>query len=343
MKFDFIVGNPPYQEEIDNNGRKQPIYNLFMDEVFKLGKKVELITPARFLFNAGQTKSSWNKKMLNDNHFKVLHYEKDASNIFSNVEIKGGVAITFRNTDKILEPIKIFIPYDLQKKIIKKINNKEKDNPRLNTIIAPSGHYHFSEKLFEEFPKINQLTGKGTGKKITSRLLSKMPEIFIDSNINTNNEYYKILGRSNSKRVTKQIKKSYIEENNFISKYNLLVPKANKKGDYGETFSKFEISNPNELTTDTFLSIGCFNIIQEAQNLESYLKTKFLRALLGIKKVTQDNPPSVWDLIPLQDFSSNSDIDWTKSISEIDQQLYKKYDLSEEEINFIETHVKEME
>ena len=72
-------------------------------------------------------------------------------------------------------------------------------------------------------------------------------------------------------------------------------------------------------------------------------KTKFSRALLGVLKITQDNPPEKWKFIPLQDFTSNSDIDWTKSIAEVDQQLYKKYGLSEEEIQFIESKVKEME
>lgn len=77
--------------------------------------------------------------------------------------------------------------------------------------------------------------------------------------------------------------------------------------------------------------------------MTKYIKTKFLRALLGTKKVTQDNPKGVWNMIPLQDFTNKSDIDWQTSITGIDKQLYKKYRLSDEEINFIETHVKEME
>lgn len=75
----------------------------------------------------------------------------------------------------------------------------------------------------------------------------------------------------------------------------------------------------------------------------NYIKTKFFRALLGVKKVTQHCPPSVWSMIPLQDFTENSDIDWSKPIAEIDRQLYKKYSLTLDEIRFIETHVKEMD
>lgn len=71
-------------------------------------------------------------------------------------------------------------------------------------------------------------------------------------------------------------------------------------------------------------------------------KTKFLRVLLGVLKITQDNNREVWRMIPLQDFTDKSDIDWSKSISEIDQQLYKKYGLDDDETEFIESHVKEM-
>ena len=95
--------------------------------------------------------------------------------------------------------------------------------------------------------------------------------------------------------------------------------------------------------TPTFISLGAFETEVEVENAMKYIKTKLTRGLLGIKKTTQHNPPSKWSFIPIQDFTQNSDIDWTKSIAEIDKQLYKKYNLSQEEINFIETNVKEME
>ena len=94
--------------------------------------------------------------------------------------------------------------------------------------------------------------------------------------------------------------------------------------------------------TETFLSIGAFEHRSEAEATMKYVKTKFVRALLGVLKTTQDITPEKWKCIPLQDFSSSSDIDWSASIANIDMQLYKKYNLSEEEINFIETKVKEM-
>ena len=82
MKFDFVIGNPPYQEENKNNGCQDPVYDKFMDEAFKISDCVELITPARFLFDAGQTSTKWNQKMLSDEHFKVLEYYSDSSKVF---------------------------------------------------------------------------------------------------------------------------------------------------------------------------------------------------------------------------------------------------------------------
>ena len=105
---------------------------------------------------------------------------------------------------------------------------------------------------------------------------------------------------------------------------------------------KAVVSNLGECGTDTFISIGKFKSQIESVNLVKYLQTKFARAVLGIKKVTQDNSRSVWQFVPKENFSNKSDIDWSKSIKEIDQQLYKKYQLSKKETQFIETYIKEI-
>ena len=86
MKFDFAIGNPPYQDNTigENDTYAPPVYNKFMDAAYTVANKVELIHPARFLFNAGSTPKAWNQKMLNDNHFKVMEYEEDCSKVFSN-------------------------------------------------------------------------------------------------------------------------------------------------------------------------------------------------------------------------------------------------------------------
>lgn len=102
------------------------------------------------------------------------------------------------------------------------------------------------------------------------------------------------------------------------------------------------LSSPIIGSTETFNSIGAFDTEKEAEACFKYVKSKFLRTMLGMLKITQHNPPEKWKYVPMQDFTSNSDIDWLQSVAEIDLQLYNKYGLSDEEISFIETHVKEM-
>ena len=102
------------------------------------------------------------------------------------------------------------------------------------------------------------------------------------------------------------------------------------------------VVEPNVGYTQSFIGIGAVKNIEEAEAILKYIKTRFVRALLGILKRTQDNPPERWKYVPLQDFTSSSDIDWSKSIAEIDEQLFVKYGLDDEEKNFIRTKVKEM-
>jgi hypothetical protein len=130
--------------------------------------------------------------------------------------------------------------------------------------------------------------------------------------------------------------------NNNIDKYKVFVPKANGSGTFGEILSTPVVGRPSDSATSTFISIGSFDTEIEAANALKYLKTKLLRCLLSVLKITQDNPPLKWSLIPIQDFTNESDIDYSKSISDIDQQLYKKYKLSPEEIVFIEENVQPM-
>ncbi|SEQ41488.1 Eco57I restriction-modification methylase [Ignavigranum ruoffiae] len=125
MKFDVVVGNPPYQKEGSGTmARDEPMYNKFMDASFEIGEKVTLITPARFLFNAGQTPKAWNNKMLKDPHIKVLYYERDSAKIFNETDIKGGVAITLHDKSKLLGPILTFSEFEELNQILSKIYKK---------------------------------------------------------------------------------------------------------------------------------------------------------------------------------------------------------------------------
>lgn len=340
MKFDFVIGNPPYQEDNDNNNRQKPVYNLFMEEAFKVSDVVELITPARFLFDAGQTPKAWNKKMLNDKNFTVLLYEQNGASIFPNTEIKGGVAITLRNKNREYGEIGVFTAIPILNYIIKKVSIQM--NNTLSECAFPKSQYGFSEEIYIENPELKQRLTKGNEYIIDANIFGKMPEIFSDKPSNEGS-YILIFGRQNNQRIGKYIKSKYIKNSKGVDKYKVFVTGANGSGKFGETLSSPFIGKPQEVGTQTYMSFGFFDTAFEANSCLNYIKTKFARCMLGVLKVTQNNPRDVWRYIPLQDFTSDSDIDWSKSIAEIDQQLYKKYDLTPDEIKFIETHVKEMD
>ena len=150
--FDFVIGNPPYQGENQLNTRQPPIYNIFMDAVYPIANVVELITPGRFLFNAGQTPKEWNEKMLNDAHLKVLNYEPDSSKVFSNTDIKGGVVITMRNSNKNYGSIGTFTAFPELNSILLKTNNLSKASYyHLNSFFLFFTFFLFSFLLFNFF------------------------------------------------------------------------------------------------------------------------------------------------------------------------------------------------
>lgn len=141
----------------------------------------------------------------------------------------------------------------------------------------------------------------------------------------------------------KYIQKEYVKETENLYSYKIYIAQATGSGEFGEALSEIIIEGPGVGATETFISIGNFTDKKEAVSISKYLKTKFTRTMLSILKVTQNGNKPVWKYVPLQDFTEHSDIDWTKSVAEIDKQLYAKYGLDETEINFIETHVKEMQ
>lgn len=342
MKFDFVIGNPPYQEDTlgDNKGYAPPVYNRFLDAAYEVADKVEMIHPARFLFNAGSTPKAWNEKMLNDEHFKVLEYEDDASRIFPNTDIKGGVVITYHDVEKEFGAIKTFTKHPVLNNILKKVAPKNVSESLMNIIFLQSKFDLLV--LYEDYPQFRNIVGSGgKDKRFRNNIFDKI-SLFSAEKQNTTD--IKVLGVSNNKRVWKYIPEKYVDkEQKNLPKWKVLVVRVNGSGSFGEVLSTPLIASPYEAYTQTFIGIGAYESECDAENTLKYVKSKFCRTMLGVLKITQDNNRETWRMVPLQDFSSSSDIDWTQPIANIDKQLYKKYNLSNEEINFIETNVKEME
>lgn len=343
MKFKAVVGNPPYQIEGEST-RKTPIYNLFYDTAFELSSLVTFITPGRFLFKAGQTPMEWMEKMLSDTHFKVVDYFQKSSDVFPTVDIKGGVAIGLRNANKEFGAIGFFSDYPELKSIMAKVfTNPSFQFGQFASLVSSQGIYRFSEKALSEFPRIYEVQGKGTASKITSNAFENLTEIFVNTEKECKGEGVQIIGRIKGSRETKWVNASYLQPCEYLNYYNVLVPEANGTGAIGEVLSTPVIGVPVIGHTDTFLSIGKFADAQEASACLNYVKTKFARCLLGTLKATQHNPRDTWANVPLQNFTAISDIDWTQSIADIDKQLYRKYKLDEDEIEFIEKMIKPMD
>ena len=342
MKFNAIVGNPPYQEEGENT-RKAPIYHLFYDVAFKLAPIVTLITPGRFLFKAGQTPMEWMEKMLSDTHFKVIRYFQKSNIIFPNVDIKGGVAIGLRDVNREFGAIKFFSEFPELVSILSKVSHHVSFVfGEFAEMVSSQGIYRFSEYALTNIPLISQIQGKGTAAKITSNAFENLPEIFVQSEQECGNNGVRIMGRVKGSRQIRWINSQYLQTCEYLNYYNVFVPEANGTGAIGEVLSTPVIGVPVIGHTDTFLSIGKFASAEEASACLKYVKSKFARCLLGTLKATQHNPKDAWTNVPMQDFTSNSDIDWSKSIPGIDMQLYAKYELSDEEISFIESMIKPM-
>ena len=326
---------------VEGNGRAKAVYNLFMDLSFQLAPRVSLITPARYLFNAGFTPAEWNNKVLTDPHFKVVWYRANSTDVFPTVDIKGGVAVMYRDTTQYFGAIGTFKAYPQLDSIALRV--AKVGGASLVDIIYAESSYRFdmsnpvASKLVQE-----RLAGD---KKIISNIFDKLPDLFLETQQKGSIGFY---GRSESKRCIRYAQRSLFEEHPNLEYYKVLVPESNGSGAIGEVLSTPLIGEPligEPLigVTQTFITIGAFETRVEAEACLKYVKTCFARTMLGMLKATQHNPKDTWRLVPLQDFSPNSDIDWSQSVADIDQQLYRKYGLEPEEITFIEEKVRPME
>lgn len=313
--FNAVVGNPPYQMGIN----REPAYHYFIDLGMNLCNLGTTIHPARFLFNAGKTPTAWNDKMLHNNHYKVVKYWSNPEEVFENVDIKGGVAITMWNQHENYGEIGFFINHSKVSAIKDKVVN---DNfISFADLVYPRDLYRLTDVLFDENPWAKERPSKGHKYDLGTNAFDLFPELFKDFDDKESPKAL-IIGRANNERIAKYIKREYVKLPDNFDSWKVFVAKANGSGKLGEELSTPIVAEPGSGSTTTFLSVGNFETEFEANSCLKYLKTKFLRLMLGILKVTQDNPRDVWKYVPLQDFSVDSDINWNLSVAEIDKQLY---------------------
>lgn len=345
MFFNAVVGNPPYQNISDTGNFASPVYHLFMKSAFKLADKVSLIHPARCLFNAGASLGNFNSEILADKHFKVVEYYSDAKELFPTSDIEGGIVISIRDANEDFGALGTFVNFKELDEILKKVVvNNEKFRP-FSEIVYSRTIYKLTDKMHEDFPDAAKNLSNGHRYDVSTNIFNLIPQIFFDNKPDDGNNYVQIFGKVGTERVYKWIRRDYVNNPPPLEKFKVFVPKSNgASGKLGKTaariISKPVIGKPFVGSTETFITVGAFDTEFEAQACISYIKSKFARALLGVLKITQDNTAEKWAKVPLQDFTAASDIDWS---GDIDAQLYRKYNLTAEEINFIEKHVKKMD
>lgn len=335
MKFNAIVGNPPYQV-MDGGGTgssAQAIYNKFVDIARSIKPRyISMIMPSRWM-TGGKGLDKFRESMLDDKHIRVLHDYMDAHDCFPTVAIEGGIC--YFMWDKDSQGKCDFISHT-NGSVISTERYLSEDST--DVVIRDAGALSILAKVKSSNGNFSAL--------VSPRNLFKIDVSCLKSDYAPS--YYKVFGRFDGIRGLKFLKSYETKDERakkFLGKWKVFVSKADgAAGQLGNPvpariIGKTVLGDPMTICTETFLAIGPFINENEANNVSKYTETKFFRFLVGtrkLKNMTQDT----YSFVPLQDFTETSDIDWNKAISVIDQQLYTKYHLTNEEITFIEKMIK---
>lgn len=360
VKFDAVVGNPPYQETISNNDSNRSLSKQMFPEFIKITIKLNpkyssLITPSRWFTGEAQDGSfiSLRKFVREHNHFVNIFNYSIASNVFNNVWIAGGVNYYLYDRDYSGK-----VDFYACNNIKKEKQTRDLFEDGLDIVINSGENYAILQKVKKEsFVSLTTITKGRNAFGITGKNAKSVSEAtYFDGAYELRCAYEEI----------RYVKKDIITKNlDIANKWKVFISKGNGgAGTLGDEkqvaiLGKPYLGKAKSVCTDSLIPIGCFDSETEALHLQKYIKTKFLRYIVGILKVSQNVYQNVYQFVPLQDFTDNSDIDWSKSITnldqeanakyecktinEIDSQLYKKYNFTKEEVQFIESMIKPME
>ena len=340
MRFDFAVGNPPYHAECGGScSAFTPVYHLFMEQTYAVSDVIEVVTPARFLFNAGMTPKAWNTKMLHDVHLKVPYYADKSAVVFEGVDLRGGVAVTHRNSLQEYGAIGVFIRFPELVSIIQRMRGTFDRN--LGELVSARGVYALNMEACQAYSDKLAMRDRHV---LTSNAFDKYAFVFHEEEPTCTEGYAKIIGRCTGARSYRWVKSAYLTLHDSFEYFKVFLPDASHElTDRAAQLISYPIlGRPFEGCTETYRCIGAFETEQEASACMKYIQTRFVRALLGALKTTQHMPRETWAYVPMQDFTESSDIDWSDTVNGVDRQLYRKYMLTDREIAFIETHLKEM-
>ena len=345
MRFDAVVGNPPYQIEGGSGGNNDaPIYQEFAFLSKAINPRYSsLIMPARW-FAAGRENllGDFRKYMLNSGQVQKMITHTNSAELFTTVEIKGGICYYLINADYSGDCLYTIVKDRKTQTMMRNLNEFDVliREPELSNIVSKViAHCDANCAMVDTLISNDTPFGIASNPKSSK----KTPTVvYAESTDKHNTLLYHI---ENNKRKCEYVDRTTIVKNaSDIDFYKIFIP-----GGYGagESFPHQIIGVPeyapcNSVCSQSYL-YAKFNTEIEARNFKKYLATKFLRVLVAAIKITQSAPSKVYRFVPIQDFSNHSDIDWSLSVSEIDKQLYKKYNLTDSEIEFAEINIKPMD
>jgi hypothetical protein len=343
MKFDVIVGNPPYQ--ISDGGAQasaKPIYNEFVNIAKRLDPSyISIIMPTRW-YAGGKGLDDFRGEMLNDEHIKELHDFLKPDLVFKDVNLRGGVCYFVWDKN-----------FDNRKKLTKVMTYRDNLEPDINTRSLKIKGAEIFIRHGIAVDILDKVRKNSKFEAFENYVSSRKPFGF-EANIVKNKKLFRssknnlknpIVCYGKNKKIG-YIDRSEINKNlDLVDIYKVFTPRANNIGTElnDDNFNTF-VGAPKTISTESYIALGVdLNLNKiSSENICKYFSTKFARFMHGISKASHDASSKTYGFVPLQDFTLKSDIDWSNSISEINKQLYKKYKLTKEEINFIDRMIKPM-
>lgn len=319
MKFDVIIGNPPYQLKDKGFGASaMPIYQKFIEKAIEYNPSyISMIIPSRW-FAGGKGLDTFRENMLSDRRLKVLVDYPNAEECFPGVEVKGGVCYFLWDAR-----------HSGECEVVSMLNGEE-----MSRVRRKLDEYDVFIRFNESIDILNKVRAKKEAT-LERKVSSRKP-----FGLATNFENFKLKKFKDSLKLFANKKIGWVERNKiraneqWIKKYKVLLTRAYGAGSGypHQITNKPIVAGPKTVCTETYLVIDVFNDKEKAENMAEYIKTRFFRFLVSLKKNTQDNPRETFSFVPDLDMSQK----WT------DKKLYKRYGITEEEQKFIESIVREM-
>lgn len=327
MNFNVVIGNPPYQLSDGGNGSSaKPLYHLFIQEAKKLNPKyLTMIIPARW-YSGGKGLDFFRKEMINDKRIKELHDFPETKYCFPNLNIRGGVCyfLWSKNNKRKCKVV------SYKKNNIFSIKNRYMNEEDVNIFIR----YNEAVNILNKIKKFNELT---MDNRVQSRNHFGISTNFSNFTIEQTNKNNILLHKSNRNNSSKEV---YVNINNVIknkkdvNRIKVLVSKASPGNDIypHSVISMPKVSIQHSVSTESYIIVDFVESLEEANNLISYMKTDFFRFLMILMKNSQNISKNVFSFIPIQSWNES----WTN------EKLYKKYNITNEEVDFIKTLIKPM-